>query len=340
MSGSARRARAVTIIDVAAHAGVSRTTASDALRGNTKVSEHTRLKVMEVARELGYRVNTAARSLRTAETGTLGLHAPARMTRIEYYMQLAFGVLEACAEAGYDVTMITSSRYAEGTALPRVDGVIIPDPLVDDTAARALLSSPLPLVTLENVPQLDVTSAVLAADHEGRALELLSHLLDRGARLPGMLASSAVTDWGIRLQNLYRQWCDEQGLEAHLLDRPFGLSASDWHGAALELLDAGVDAMLCGSAAAANAACNAIDERGLGVGSDVLVACLVDSPELAQRSVPVTAVDLRPREAGAESVRVLLEVIRGEISPDTTVPFDIEVRYRASTLGADSLPTG
>lgn len=62
-----------------------------------------------------------------------------------------------------------------------------------------------------------------------------------------------------------------------------------------------------------------------------MVASLVDGPELAERALPVTAVDLRPREDGAASVRTLLAVIRGELADDATVPFDIEVQYRAST---------
>lgn len=336
MSPAIEPVRAVTIVDVANHAGVSRTTASDALRGNSKVSARTRERVVEAARAIGYRVNTAARSLRTAETGTLGLLAPARMTGIDYYMQVAFGVLEACADEGYDVTMITSSRYADGSTLPRVDGVIIPDPLVDDAAARALLSSPLPKLTLEHVPNLDVKVAVLAADHESRARELLHHLVERGGTHPGMLASSAVTDWGIRLQRLYREWAVEFGVEPLLVDRPFGSLATDWRGAAEGLLDAGVDAILCGSIAAVNAACDVIEKRGQQVGTDVLVASLVDAPELRERTVPVTAVDLRPRDAGAESVRVLLDVIRGRIAPDATVPFAIDVQYRASTRGSAS----
>lgn len=334
MARDLSRTKAATIIDVAALAGVSRTTASDALRNNPKVSPATRERVHAAAQELRYRVNTAARSLRSAQTGTIGLHVPARMTRIDYYMQFAFGVLEKCAETGYDVMMITSDRYSLGTPPPRVDGVIMPDPLLDDLAAKALLSSDLAIVTLEYVHNLPVNTTVLSANHEGCAQELLNHFDQRGARMPGMLASAGVTDWGIRLQRFFREWCVARSLPVHLAERPFGLSVTEWLPAARDLLDTGVDAILCGSVAAANAACIATAERELTLGSDVLVASLVDSPELAQEGLSVTAVDLRPREAGTESVDLLLAMLQGSLEAGTTVPFDISVRYRTSTLGA------
>jgi DNA-binding LacI/PurR family transcriptional regulator len=54
----------VTILTVAREAGVSKTTASDALRGSGRVSEATRETVAQVARRLGYAPNGSARHLR------------------------------------------------------------------------------------------------------------------------------------------------------------------------------------------------------------------------------------------------------------------------------------
>ncbi|GDY41376.1 hypothetical protein SANT12839_022580 [Streptomyces antimycoticus] len=64
----------VTMADVARRAGVSPTTASFVLSGRTdmRISEAARDKVLEAARDLGYRPNVTARSLRTKSSQTIG----------------------------------------------------------------------------------------------------------------------------------------------------------------------------------------------------------------------------------------------------------------------------
>ncbi len=65
----------VTLLDVARRAGVSRTTASFVMSGRTdmRISAEAEHRVLHAARELNYRPNLMARSLRTKLTRTIGL---------------------------------------------------------------------------------------------------------------------------------------------------------------------------------------------------------------------------------------------------------------------------
>jgi LacI family transcriptional regulator len=65
----------VTLLDVARRAGVSRTTASFVMTGRTdmRISAEAQERVRHAARELDYRPNLMARSLRTKNTSTIGL---------------------------------------------------------------------------------------------------------------------------------------------------------------------------------------------------------------------------------------------------------------------------
>lgn len=329
-------ARAATIVDVARAAGVSRTTASDALRGHGRVSQETRVAVEAAAASLGYRPNSAARSLRAATTGTLGIHLPEAMTRIEYYLQTVYGALEQAAAEEVDVTLITSRRLAGGQAPPAVDGVILLDPLADDPVAERLLALDQPLVTLEGA-QASRAVGVVSADHEAAVRELLDHLADRGATAPALLASPAVTDWGGRVQAAYRSWCAERGIEPAMAERPFGSDSAVYAAAARELLVARpeVDAFLCGPDGSAIVVVDVLQDLGREVGDDVLVAALVDNPAYVYTDPPVTAIDLTPRAAGAACIRLLLDIVRGDAAPDAEAPLPITVRYRASTLGPE-----
>jgi len=68
--------RAATLADVAAHAGVSASTASRALNGRGELSEATRAAVLEAAQTLGFEASPLARSLRTRTTYTVGFVVP------------------------------------------------------------------------------------------------------------------------------------------------------------------------------------------------------------------------------------------------------------------------
>jgi len=62
-----------TILDVASHAGVSKSTVSNVVRGLPGVSEATRRQVRTAIRELGYRPNVLARQLVQQRTSILGV---------------------------------------------------------------------------------------------------------------------------------------------------------------------------------------------------------------------------------------------------------------------------
>lgn len=75
MTGQNGRAGRVTLLDVANQAGVSRTTASFVLTGrrDMRISAEAEQRVLQAARELDYRPNLLARSLRTNLSQTIGL---------------------------------------------------------------------------------------------------------------------------------------------------------------------------------------------------------------------------------------------------------------------------
>lgn len=72
--------QSVGVRDVAERAGVSRQTVSRVLNAHPEVSEATRTRGLQVLRDLGYRMNNAARALGTRRSRTLGVLAPRSTT--------------------------------------------------------------------------------------------------------------------------------------------------------------------------------------------------------------------------------------------------------------------
>ncbi len=319
----------VTLIALARAAGVSKTTASDALRNSGRVSERTRQHVVSVATRLGYSPNPSARSLRRGNTGTIGLHLPEILTRSEYYMSFVFGVVDEAARQDHDVTLITSRR---GT-FPRVDGVVLGDPLEADSVASSLMTSSAPVVTCERFTGDSEPAGVVRSDHAAMLASLLDHLRSAGARRTALLASSVVTDWGATLQQSYRSWCSASGAPVLLRDLPFGSPASAVQDAVRALLAADVDALVCAPDGSAMAALPVLRAAGRRIGEDLLLASCVDSTPLGHADPPVTAIDLRPREAGTACAKLLFDILTGEAEHGTVREQPIGLVARASTSG-------
>ncbi|MFF1301263.1 LacI family DNA-binding transcriptional regulator [Streptomyces sp. NPDC058307] len=316
-----------TLADVARGAGVSKTTASDALRGHGRVSDTTRQAVLDAARRLGYTPNRSARTLRTSVTDTIALHIPEFLTSAEYYMSFVFGVAEQAARAGLNVTLVSSGR------LPQADGLILCDPMPDNPVVDRLINAGLPVVTAERYDGDGQPAGVVWSDHGTALTELLDHLRTRGARRPALIASDTTADWSLTLQRTYARWCGAHDVQPLLRKAPFGSSSEVLRDVVGKLLaeTPETDAIVCAADGAAAAVLPEIRSAGRVVGEDLLLASCVDSPAMRTAEPPITAIDLRPRHMGAECVRLLCEILAGQAPRGTARTLAIDMIVRAST---------
>lgn len=142
----------ITIKDVARQAKVSVATVSRALNGLDSVTEKTRLHVQRVASELQFVPSSAARSLITRRTQTVGVILPD--LHGEYFSELIRGVDQA-ARAHQLHLLVLSARgdTAEvATAIQslrgRVDGLLVMSPHADAEVLVRNLPKALPVVLI------------------------------------------------------------------------------------------------------------------------------------------------------------------------------------------------
>lgn len=322
-----------TIADVAREAAVSKTTASDALRGHGRVSEPTRRAVLAAAERLGYAPNRSARSLRTSVTETIALHIPEFLTSAEYYMSFVFGVAEQAARAGLNVTLLSSGHLPHRGTVPQVDGLVLCDPVAEDPLVEQLMNSQLPVVTAERYVGDRQPTGVIWSDHETAMTELLDHLHDSGAHCPAFIASGTTSDWSTTLQRTHARWCLDRGVPTLVHRAPFGSAPDVLRGVVRQMLakTPGIDAVVCAADGAAAAVLPELRAAGRTVGHDLLLASCVDSSAMRTAEPPITAVDLRPRAMGAECARLLCEILSGEAPRGTVRTLEIDMNIRAST---------
>ncbi|MFD4218567.1 LacI family DNA-binding transcriptional regulator [Streptomyces griseus] len=338
--------RTVTLLDVARAAGVSKSTVSDALQGSGRVAEATRDRVRAVAEELGYRPNSAARRLRRASTGAVGLHLPATATRLDYYMNLAFGAVERAQEDGLDMVLLAPSGASGGRIASRVDGLLVIDPEAGDSAVPGLLDAGVPVVTGERyLGPAAAPSGAVVCDNAASLTALLDHVAERGARHPAVLAPSGSSAWATALRATARSWGLAHGVEVALRTVPFAATPAEAEETTRALLtaDPAVDAVICAPDGSAPGVLRAAAALGREVGdsekaggsgksgSGLLVAACVDGPATRNAEPPVTAVDLRPAAYGRACAELLCDILADRAAPDTVRRHAWSLETRAST---------
>lgn len=182
---------AVTLEQVAKHAGVSTSTVSHILNGRDGYAPETRHRVLEATEALGYRPHTAARAVRRGRFGAIGIITSSDPDKDDTAIFLD-GVLDALAGTGLNlvVARLPDAELAEPPILPRlldeltVDGVLIavahsiPDGLI-----RAVNRHRIPAVWLNARFAADS----VAYDNIAAAREAVGRLAALGHRRIGYL---------------------------------------------------------------------------------------------------------------------------------------------------------
>ncbi len=161
----------VDLTDVAKAVGVSRATASRALRGASRVSDETREKVLAAAAELGYVRDRRAADLAAKETRTLGLLI--RSAERSFYGEIAARVQDVTDELGFNLLMVNGGDHQQSQMNAvdnllghRVSGIVIASGRASlEAALQASRFVPTVLVGLES-PQPQVSSVAIDPDEE------------------------------------------------------------------------------------------------------------------------------------------------------------------------------
>ncbi|MFD3312180.1 LacI family DNA-binding transcriptional regulator [Streptomyces sp. NPDC058694] len=229
-----------TLADVAARAGVSTALVSIVMREAKGASAATRERVLEAAREIGYRPDSRARLLRSNRSRLLGVQFGLQHP---FHTDLVEGIYAAAESVGYQVALSAvapsrGERQAVETLLgDRCEALILLGPQAP-AARLAELSAHLPVVSVARrlrppAPGVDV---VRTADDEG-ARQAVDHLVALGHRDIAHIDGGKAPGAADRRRG-YRTAMNRHGLADRARVLPGGLTEEDGATAARALLDA------------------------------------------------------------------------------------------------------
>jgi DNA-binding LacI/PurR family transcriptional regulator len=331
-----------TIRDVAAKAGVSKSSVSRVLRDSPLVSEQSRSAILQAIDELGYRPNAAARTLVRRRSNVVGVfvtdfHNP-------FFQDILDGIESVARESDYTPIVVSGKRLAgaEETTLHRllelqVDGIVCDSARLDRNALLQAARST-PVVMLTRTPELPRVDCVVNDDYAGATL-VVEHLASLGHRKIGLIADEKERAGAARIRG-YLETMQKLGLADQVQIAPGGFTEAGGYAGAKELIEdgKGVTAIFAATDFAAFGVLDAAWEAGLDVPRDLSVVGYDNTAIAALRRIGLTSVDQSSSKIGATAMEALLARMKKPSLPASRIVLAPALVPRSTSGPAPKVP--
>ncbi len=329
----------LTLEDVGALAGVSRSTVSRVINNAASVRPEVRARVEAVISQTGYVPNAAARSLVSNRTGVIGLVIPSHVSNLfedPYFARLIQGVTSGAKQISSTLTLfLFESEEEEREVSPRVvesgflDGVIVTATRPGNSLMRKIAATDLPLVAIgrpgiDGIPYVDV-------DNRAGAFRAARFLREKNYVRCGFIGGPENTSTGEDRLAGFIDGLAEFGTALPNNLRAFGdFSEGSGYTAMSELLDHSPDAVFAASDGMALGAIRRIQDAGLSIPQDIAVIGFDGFTKAETAQPPLTTLRQPVSATGSKAVEMLHQILRD--GSDSVQPeiLPVELIHRAS----------
>lgn len=328
----------VTIADVAKRAGVSKGTVSSVFSKKRPISVEVTERVLNVAKELNYVPNHAARSLAMKKNMIIGLKMPTLDTELSSFdLKVINGVVKKCTENGYRVLLDRVYEKEESTLFSRdpVDGVILLNPKDEDPRIVQYKQLNLPYVLIGRPDKEDEDTKFVDNNNIEIVKEVGEFLIENGHHdILFLNASYGMTVAEDRREGLKRAF-ENFGLpfnEENVIynDQEKYKNASDYgFNSLLETIKSKkYTAIIADTDRVALGVLRAAREFGIDIPGDLSLIALSNNETLALETTPkLTSIELFPEKLGEEAAEVLINVLKEQLAPrQKMIPAKLVIR--------------
>jgi LacI family transcriptional regulator len=330
----------ITIADVAARAGVSKTTVSRVLNGKGELDEATAARVRKVIDELGYVPSARAVGLARGRTRIVGMLVPSLTW--PWMGEVLQGVVDVVETEGYGLLLFTCNRgdesmrqFASQVSAKSFDGLLVVEPEGTLDYIAGLHARGLPVVLIDDRAHRPLFPSVATTNRTG-GHAAGAHLLELGRRQP--LVITGLNRFGCTHERLdgFAEAYANAGLPldpALVVEGDFTFDCGQL--AVKRTIEAGLsfDAIFAHNDLSAAGAIQAVREAGRRVPKDVAVVGFDDLPLAATTEPPLTSVRQPLREMGETAARMLLAHFDGAALPQSPTIIPTTFTVRGSTIG-------
>lgn len=333
----------VTIYDIARTLNVSPATVSRGLKDHPAISTKTKRRILEKAKELGYRSNNFASNLRKQKTQTIGilLHE----LHSHFIVSVLAGIEKVTTEAGYDILIAHSSESgqkevanAQNLFHKRVDGIIASLAFDTPDLSHFLQFSEknIPIVFFDRVEEDSLGTKVIIDNYKA-GYQATQHLIDQGCK-------RIVHITGNQSRNVYKQRA--KGFKDALLDNNLDYNPADLKVTDLDRVESEKvaneilnmqprpDAVFCAGDFSAAVCMRVFKSAGLKIPQDIAIVgfnndviCTLIEPQL-------TTINYPGIEMGEIAARILINHLNGnaDITLTNSIIIKSDLIVRESSL--------
>lgn len=317
--------------DVAERAGVSHQTVSRVVNGFDRIRPETRDRVLAAIAELGYRRNSAARTLATRRTRAIGVLAP---TVSDYGPTSTVQGIEVAARAAGYHPLITSTSDDRGSILASlgflldqsIEALVVIAPQQRILEALRELEITVPIATLQSIELGDGTA--VSVDQSTGADLAMRHLLDLGHRRIQHIAGPVAFFEAAARRMSYERALTASGLAAS--DPIVGDWSAESGYRAAEHIAPATTAVFSANDQMALGLIAGLRDEGRRVPEDVSVVGFDDMPEARFYRPALTTVRQDFEQIGRVAVESLIRQIEGG-GAERIAPLDVRLIVRDST---------
>ncbi len=324
-----------TISDVAEKAGVSISTVSRVLNNTVPVEEEAAQRVRQAVAALNYTPHSAARTLASRRTNTIGL----LLLDIggEFYTPMLRGIEAVSSQAGYDLLIHSTITSRSGIPIHRAlgehntDGLLVFTDAVDRAELARLQEISFPVVLLHQSSPKELAIPVITIENQSGAQKVVDHLIEvHGRKRILFLQGPLGNEDSEQREKGYRQSLKKHALpyDPDLVVRG-GFEPNAAHAVVAQVLTARLefDAIFTGDDDNAVGVIQALREAGREIPRDVSVAGFDDSLFARILTPPLTTVRAPIEQVGQAAVRQLLRLIRSEpVEARLVLPTELIIR--------------
>lgn len=325
----------IRMVDVAAHAGVSKSTVSQFLNGRLNyMSAETQARIADTIKALDYVPNPIARSLKSDKSKTIGVIV--RDIAGFDSSRILRGIDDLFKQHDYNVFIYNTDfdaqselRALQSLKAMQVDGILISSSGKNLALISQYIENGLPLVQFQ-LEYDDCPAHIVRSDYRQAAFQATEHLIQLGHRRICFMTQTfqgipsrnerylgyreALAQYDIAFdERLIQYWDRETGLHQPLQETLNTLAPS---------------ALFSQHLAISHDLITQLKKLDITLGSDLSLIGFDDIPMVEHFKVPITVVKQDPYRVGVESAQLLLASINKQISTlqKITVPCELVVR--------------